>query len=176
LWREEKQIFERLDIIRKHMTFQVSIMLDKTDWHIRDLYYWSRLREIAELSQLQMYIYKITDSFSAHFSVITEWVAEVSTWSELLERGPDEETKAKEIRSKWLSLSLFQDAVLRAESHVTRQSSHAQHEAVTATFAFTIHNYTEGGREGAQESPNSGRAQTREGWKAGKGLQRAPTQ
>ena len=123
--REEGLIFERLEHVKRHMSFQVSIMLDRTDWHNRDLFYWSRLREIAELSQLQMYIYKITDSFFAHFSVITEWVGEVSTWSELLERRPDEETRAKQLRSKWLSVSLFQDAVLRAESHVARQSSHA---------------------------------------------------
>ena len=100
-------------------------MLDKTDWHLRDLYYWCRLREIAEVSQLQIYISQIAQSFKARFGVITEWLADVSKCSEFLEQKPGEEDNSKEIRSKWLSLSLFQDAVLRAESHLTRQSLHA---------------------------------------------------
>ena len=123
--REEGLIFQRMEWVKAHMRFQVSIMLDTTEWSNRDLFYWQNLREMVELSELQLYIHDIADSFAAHFSVITEWVAEVSTWSELLERRPDEETRAKQLRSKWLSVSLFQDAVLRAESHVARHTSHA---------------------------------------------------
>ena len=123
--REEGLIFERLDIVKRHMSFQVSIMLDRTDWHNRDLFYWQNLREMVELSELQSYIHDIADSFSAHMAALSDWVEEVSMWSELWKKGPDGESRSKELRRELLSLSLFQDAVLTAQTHVARFTSQA---------------------------------------------------
>ena len=123
--REEGLIFQRMEWVKKHMRFQVSIMLDTTEWSNRDLFYWQNLREMVELSELQSYIHDIADSFSAHMAVLSDWVEEVSMWSELLKKGPDGESRSKELRRELLSLSLFLDAVLTAQSNVARFTSHA---------------------------------------------------
>ena len=123
--REEGLIFQRIEMVRKHMRFQVSVMLNSTAWSNRDLFHWQKLRHFVEMSELQSYIHDIAASFSAHMVVISDWVEEVSMWSELLKKGPDGESRSKELRRELLSLSLFLDAVLTAQTNVARFTSQA---------------------------------------------------
>ena len=118
-------IFRRIEMVRKQMRFAVSVMLNSTAWSNRDLFYWQNLRDFVELSELQSYIHDIACSFSAHMAEISDWVEEVSMWSELLKKGPDGESRSKELRRELLSMSLFQDAVLTAQTHVARFTSQA---------------------------------------------------